>query len=60
MAKGFFSQGIAILFEQPPSLDDLARAVAPREVVNRLDGGHHWAAGGACDTSWTQTEGGVP
>lgn len=46
MAKGFFSQAVAILFEQPPSLDDLARAVAPREIVNRLDGGHHWAAGG--------------
>lgn len=46
MAKGFFSQGLIVLFDRVPTLDELAGAVAPREVVKRLEQGREWAFGG--------------
>jgi len=46
MAKGFFSQGLVVLFDRVPTLDELAGAIAPREVAKRLEQGREWAFGG--------------
>jgi hypothetical protein len=46
MAKGFFSQGLVVLFETAPSLDELANAIAPRPVVKRMDAARLWPFGG--------------
>lgn len=35
--KGFFSQGICILFSKPPSLDELAPLLTGFQVVKRMD-----------------------
>jgi hypothetical protein len=44
--KGFFTQGLAVLFERAPTLDELADAIAPRPVAKRLDEGREWPFGG--------------
>jgi len=46
MAKGVFSQGLAVLFDRAPALDDLANAIAPHKVVRRLEESAKWAFGG--------------
>jgi hypothetical protein len=46
MAKGFFSQGLVVLFDGAPTLDVLAGAVAPRSVTKRLEADRQWAFGG--------------
>jgi hypothetical protein len=46
MAKGFFSQGVAVLFEGPPELDALAAALGPREIHSRNNQSTSWAFGG--------------
>ena len=44
MGKGFFTQGIAVLFERPPSLDAIASAIAT-PVVRRIDERSGWMSG---------------
>lgn len=44
MAKGFFTQGLAVLFEKAPSLDALASTYAPL-LANRKDEGAGWLSG---------------
>jgi hypothetical protein len=46
MAKGFFSQGLVVLFDRVPALDELAGAIVPREIAKRLEQGREWAFGG--------------
>ena len=44
--KGLFTQGIAVLFEQPVGLDELEAALADFDVVKRTDDSDEWAFGG--------------
>lgn len=46
MPKGFFSQGLVVLFDTAPTLDQVAAAITPRPVVKRLDHAREWPFGG--------------
>ncbi len=46
MAKGFFSQGLVVLFEVAPTLDQMTDAITPRPVVKRLEEAGQWPFGG--------------
>lgn len=47
MPKGFFSQGIAVLFESAPSRAQIREALEPAfEIAREDDGGDGWAQGG--------------
>src|SRR5262245_43827540 len=46
MAKGFFTQGVVVFFDRAPSLDELAEALAPREIAKRLEEARTWEFGG--------------
>src|SRR5690606_37091459 len=46
MAKGFFTQGVAVLFEKAPSRAALREALEPAfEIAREDDGGDGWAQG---------------
>ena len=46
MAKGFFTQGIAVLFEKAPTRAQLREALEPTfEIAREDDGGDGWAQG---------------
>jgi hypothetical protein len=46
MAKGMFTQGVAILLEQSVSLDEIAECLKPYDIVKRIDSSENWAFGG--------------
>jgi hypothetical protein len=46
MSKGFFSQGVAVLFEREPTLEALEAALANDGIVKRTPPAKHWAFGG--------------
>lgn len=47
MPKGFFAQGLAVLFEQPVSLDVIAEALSSFNIRARVDNpGENWPFGG--------------
>lgn len=46
MSKGFFSQGVVVLFRTAPTLDELEKALAPREIGRRVEQVGEWAFGG--------------
>jgi len=46
MAKGYFTQGVAILCEQAPTVDELAAALSSFEIVGRREAADSWTMGG--------------
>ncbi|MBN8614752.1 MAG: DUF4261 domain-containing protein [Deltaproteobacteria bacterium] len=47
MAKGFFTQGIAVLFDRTPNLDEITAAIGV-PVKKRMDAFETWAMSGPC------------
>lgn len=47
MAKGFFTQGIAVLFDRAPNLDEITAAIGV-PVKKRMDAFETWAMSGPC------------
>jgi hypothetical protein len=46
MAKGYFTQGVALLCERAPTVDELAGVLGSFEVVGRREAADSWALGG--------------
>ena len=46
MSKGMFTQGVCVLFERAPSLEDLEAALSDCDIRKRLDDSEEWVFGG--------------
>jgi Domain of unknown function (DUF4261) len=46
MPKGFFTQGLAVLLEQPVDREEIAQLLSAFQIVQRLEGSSNWAMSG--------------